>query len=106
MSELLSHPLDPLGPPGMGGIALLERDARCPKEDRRRGVQLFPDMSPLRCMPSRATIAFRDRDTTLIRGGRHNLDYRHQIETPTVGEARGRDHNLRDARSRDSCGTG
>src|SRR5260370_40595290 len=36
------------------------------------------------------TIAFRDRDTMLNRGGRYDLDHRHQIETPSVGEARGR----------------
>src|ERR1700731_820382 len=32
----------------------LRCDARCPEEDRRRGVQPFPDVSPPRRMPSRA----------------------------------------------------
>jgi hypothetical protein len=32
----------------------LRWDARCPEEDRRRGVQLFPHVSPLRRMSSNA----------------------------------------------------
>ncbi len=82
----------------------LRCDARCPEEDRRRGVQTS-GRGPLRRKLAGLTIAFRDRDTTLIRGGRYDLDHRHQIETPSVGKARGRIRNLRDPRPRGFAGS-